>query len=400
MLPLTSSRPKVMLPVGGKPFIEHVVYRARKAGVTEIILVVGYRSESIKDKLKEGDDYGTKIKYAFQKEQQGTGHALMAAVGMTEDRFLVMNGDVLTDVSSLSRMTEGEGLAVAAKKVAHPSRYGIFEVEDGSLKSVTEKSRSPPSDLANAGIYRLDERIFDALREIPLSERGEYELTDLLNILVSRGEDIRMIEIDEWIEIGRPWDILKANESLLDSGDHAILGEVEPNAFLQGRVSVGSGTRIRSGSYIQGPVSIGENCDIGPNCFIRPYTCIGDNVRVGNAVEIKNSTIMEKTNVAHLSYVGDSVIGSHCNFGAGTVVANLRHDDSEIQSYLKDKKVNSERRKLGVIMGDDVKTGINTSIYPGTVIEAGYRGRPGEALWGRITTAISSRDPQSSRKRV
>ena len=118
MLPLTSSRPKVMLPVGGKPFIEHLVQRARKAGVTEIILVVGYRSESIKDKLKEGDYFGTKIKYAFQKEQQGTGHALMAAVGMTEDRFLVMNGDVLTDVASLSRMAEGEGLAVAAKKVA------------------------------------------------------------------------------------------------------------------------------------------------------------------------------------------------------------------------------------------------------------------------------------------
>ena len=220
-----------------------------------------------------------------------------------------------------------------------------------------------------------------------------------MNVLVSRGEDIRMIEIDEWIEIGRPWDILKANESLLDSGDHAILGEVEPNAFLHGRVSVGSGTRIRSGSYIQGPVSIGENCDIGPNCFIRPYTSIGYNVRIGNAVEIKNSTIMENTNVAHLSYVGDSVIGSHCNFAAGTVVANLRHDGSEIQSYIKDEKVNSERRKLGVIMGDDVKTGINTTIYPGTVIETGYRGRPREALWGRITTAISTRDPQSPRKK-
>ena len=399
MLPLTSSRPKVMLPAGGKPFIEHLVQRASKAGVTEIILVVGYRSESIKDMLKEGDGLGTKIRYAFQKEQRGTGHALMAAAGMTEDQFLVLNGDVLTDVLSLSRMAVGEGLAVAAKKVAHPSRYGVFEVEEGSLKSVTEKSRSPPSDLANAGIYRLDKRVFDALREIPLSERGEYELTDLLNILVSRGEDIRMIEIDEWIEIGRPWDILKANESLLDSGDHAILGEVEPNAFLHGRISVGSGTRIRSGSYIQGPVSIGKNCDIGPNCFIRPYTSIGDNVRIGSAVEIKNSTIMESSNVAHLSYVGDSIIGSHCNFGAGTIVANLRHDDGEIRSYIKDKKVNSERRKLGVIMGDDVKTGINTTIYPGTVIETGYTGRPGEALRGRITATISSLGPECSRKR-
>ncbi len=397
MRPLTSSKPKVMLPAGGRPFIEHVVSRAGEAGVDELIFVVGYRSESIIDQLKEGDDFGTKIKYAFQKEQRGTGHALVAAEEMAENRFLVQNGDVLTDVSSLKRIMEFEGLAVAAKKVSDPSRYGVFEVEDGFLKSVTEKSRSPPSNLANAGIYLFEEKVFDILRDIPLSERGEYELTDLLTTLVSRGEEIRVIEIEEWIEIGRPWDILDANENLLISGPHAILGEVEPNVVLSGRVSVGRGTRIRSGSYIQGPVFIGENCDIGPNCFIRPYTCIGDNVHIGNAVEIKNSTIMENTNVAHLSYVGDSVIGSNCNFGAGTVVANLRHDGREIRSYIKDEKVNSGRRKLGVIMGDDVKTGINTSIYPGTVVEPGYRGRPGEVLRGRAVSQSSSPSERNSR---
>jgi bifunctional UDP-N-acetylglucosamine pyrophosphorylase/glucosamine-1-phosphate N-acetyltransferase len=235
------------------------------------------------------------------------------------------------------------------------------------------------------------------LRDIPLSERAEYEPTDLLTTLVSRGEEITVIEIEEWTEIGRPWHILNANEKLLISGPHAILGEVEPNAILSGRISVGRGTRIRSGSYIQGPVFIWENCVIGPNCFIRPYSCIGDNVHIGNAVEIKNSTIMENTNVAHLSYVGDSVIGSNCNFGAGTIVANLRHDGREIRSYIKDEKVNSERRKLGVIVGDDVKTGINTSTYPGTVIEPGYRGRPGEFLRERVVSQSSSRAELNSR---
>jgi len=131
-------------------------------------------------------------------------------------------------------------------------------------------------------------------------------------------------------------------------------------------------------------VTIGEDCDIGPNSFIRPYTSIGDGVRIGNAVEIKNSTIMEDTKVAHLSYVGDSVVGSDCNFGAGTIVANLRHDGGDIISYIRGEEISSDRRKLGVIMGDDVKTGINTTIYPGTVIESGYRGRPGEVLRGRV----------------
>jgi len=386
MRPLTSSRPKVMLPTGGKPFLEHMVKRASDAGITEFIFVVGYRFQSITERFKDGSDFGTKIEYAVQKEQLGTGHALMVAEEMAKDRFLVLNGDVLTDASSLKRMVETDGLAVAAKRVSDPSRYGVFEVERGELKSVKEKSRSPPSDLANAGIYLLNEKIFDVLRDVPVSERGEYELTDGLNALVSRGEEIRMAEIEEWIEIGRPWDLLNANEKLLSSEQYSVLGDVEPNATLSGRVSVGVGTRIRSGSYIEGPVVIGENCDIGPNCFIRPYTCIGDNVRVGNAVEIKNSTIMENTNVAHLSYVGDSVIGSNCNFGAGTIVANLRHDRGDIRSYIRGEGVKTGRHKLGVIMGDDVKTGINTSIYPGTVIESGYRSEPGEVLRGWATT--------------
>jgi UDP-N-acetylglucosamine diphosphorylase/glucosamine-1-phosphate N-acetyltransferase len=382
MRPLTSSRPKVMLPAGGKPFLEQIVKRASKAGITEFIFVVGYRSESIMEKFKDGGDFGTEIEYAVQKEQRGTGHALMMAEEMAKDEFLVLNGDVLTDAPSLKRMVETGGLAVAAKRVKDPSRYGVFEVDGGALKSVKEKSRSPSSDLANAGIYLLDEKIFDVLRDVSVSERGEYELTDGLNAIVSRGEEIRVTEIEDWIEIGRPWDLLNANEKLLGFEQYSILGDVEPNASLSGKVSVGGGTRIRSGSYIEGPVVIGENCDIGPNCFIRPFTCIGDHVRVGNAVEIKNSTIMENTNVAHLSYVGDSVIGSNCNFGAGTIVANLRHDRGDIRSYIRGEKVNSERHKLGVIMGDDVKTGINTTIYPGTVIESGYRGKPGEVLRG------------------
>jgi bifunctional UDP-N-acetylglucosamine pyrophosphorylase/glucosamine-1-phosphate N-acetyltransferase len=197
------------------------------------------------------------------------------------------------------------------------------------------------------------------------------------------------MEVEDWIEVGRPWDLLAANEYLLISETHSVLGSVEPNATLYGKISVGRGTSIRSGSYIQGPAVIGENCDIGPNCFIRAYTCIGDNVRVGNGVEIKSSTIMDGTKVPHLSYVGDSVIGSNCNLGAGTMVANLRHDNSEIRSYVNGEKVNSERRKLGVIMGDDVKTGINSTIYPGTVIESGYRGTPGEVLWGKVTSQTS-----------
>jgi len=384
MRPLTLSRPKVMVPVGGKPFLEHLVRRSIESGVTKFVFVVGYRSGVVVDHFKDGENFGVDIEYVLQNEQLGTGHALMMAEDQAEDRFLVLNGDVLTDTTSLKRIGESEGSAVAAKGVEEPSRYGVFEVEEDRLRSVVEKSLSPPSNLANAGIYQFRRNIFEVLGDVPKSVRGEFELTDGINSLISRGEDIEVVEIEDWIEVGRPWDVLEANKILISKIGPAVLGEVEPGATLLGDVSIGEGTLIRSGSYIVGPVVIGKNCDIGPNCFIRPFTSIGENVRIGNAVEIKNSSIMDGTNVAHLSYVGDSVIGSHCNFGAGTIVANLRHDDANILSYIKQDKVDSGRRKLGAIIGDDVKTGINTSIYPGTVIEPGYRGWPSEVIRGHV----------------
>jgi bifunctional UDP-N-acetylglucosamine pyrophosphorylase/glucosamine-1-phosphate N-acetyltransferase len=389
MRPLTSKRPKVMLPVCGKPILEQIVLRAKQAGVESFVFVVGYGADAVKLHFGDGSNFGVRIDYTVQNRQLGTGHALLAAEAKAEDRFIVLNGDVLPDAESLKSMTSIKGNAVAAKRVPDPSRYGVFLCDDGHMKSVVEKSKTPPSDLANAGIYLFDRAIFDALENTGMSERGEYELTDGLNALASKEKTkIKIIELKDWIEVGRPWDILAANEKLMPNVRAHIEGEIEPGATLKGMVSVGRGTVVRTGSYIVGPVVIGEDCDIGPNCYIRPSTCLGKNVRVGNAVEIKNSAIMDGTKIGHLSYVGDSVVGSNCNFGAGTIASNLRHDNANIKSYIKGLPVDSGRRKLGVVMGDNVKTGIHTTIYPGTVIESGHRSMPASELRGMVCAAV------------
>jgi UDP-N-acetylglucosamine diphosphorylase / glucose-1-phosphate thymidylyltransferase / UDP-N-acetylgalactosamine diphosphorylase / glucosamine-1-phosphate N-acetyltransferase / galactosamine-1-phosphate N-acetyltransferase len=383
MRPLTAKMPKVMLPVAGKPLLEHIILRAHSAGADRFVLVVGYGADAVRSYFGNGCRMGVKIDYAVQDKQLGTGHALMAAESLAEDRFLAINGDVLPDVQSLREMARFCA-AVSAIKVDDPKRYGVFTEDNGRFKSVVEKSASPPSNLANAGIYLLESCIFDALRSAPLSVRGEYELTDGLNILAAQ-ENIEIVTLKSWLEIGRPWDILTANEALLKDLEPQMLGEVENGATLKGNVALGRGSIVRSGAYIVGPVIIGEDCDIGPNCYIRPTTCIGDSVRIGNAVEVKNSAIMSKSKIGHLSYVGDSVIGENCNFGAGTVCSNLRHDRGSIKSYVKGERVDSGRRKLGVIMGEGVMTGINTSIYPGTVIQPGFWGLPAAVLKGNIT---------------
>jgi UDP-N-acetylglucosamine diphosphorylase/glucosamine-1-phosphate N-acetyltransferase len=382
MRPLTVSRPKVMLPVAGKPFLEHIITRARAAGVDRFVIVVGYGEKIVRSHFEDGSAFDVQIEYATQDKQLGTGHALMAAKSRADERFMVLNGDVLPDVYSLQEIAL-HNAAVSAIKVEDPKRYGVFLQENGYFQSVVEKSLCPPSNLANAGIYVFSNDIFDKLEKSPLSERSEYELTDGLNRLAADIK-IKIVVLQSWLEIGRPWDILTANEILLNDLQPKILGEIEPGATLKGNIFVGKGTIVRSGAYIEGPVIIGENCNIGPNCYIRSSTCIGNDVRVGNAVEIKNSAIMNGTKIGHLSYVGDSVIGERCNFGAGTITSNLRHDKSNIKSYIKRQKVESGRYKLGAIMGDDVKIGINTTIYPGTVIESGFQGLPAAVLMGMV----------------
>ncbi|MBD3262210.1 MAG: glucose-1-phosphate thymidylyltransferase, partial [Candidatus Altiarchaeales archaeon] len=164
--------------------------------------------------------------------------------------------------------------------------------------------------------------------------------------------------------------LLDANEIVMRSVEHKINPKaiIEEYTTLKGEVSVGEGTRIKSGAYIEGPVYIGKNCVVGPNCYLRPHTVLMDGCKVGNAVEIKNSIIQPETCIGHLSYLGDCIIGEKCNFGAGTKVANLRFDDGEVSLEVKQNLVKSGRRKFGCLMGDNVKTGINVSIMPGRSI--------------------------------
>lgn len=382
MGPLTRNKPKVMLPIANKPILSHVILSARDAGIKEFVLVVGYRAEVVKQYFGDGSEMNVSIEYVHQEKQLGTADAIGCAEEHVDDRFLVLNGDIIVSPQDIKNMIKDSSDAVmAAMQVENPSEFGVLEVRDNRVLRVIEKPRKPPTNLANAGIYIFPLSIFEAVRRTALSVRKEYEITDSLQLLINEGTDAGYLTVSEnWLDIGRPWDLLDANEYFLSRMQQQVSGEIEPFSTLKGSVSVGEGTVIRNGSYIAGPVMIGKNCDIGPNCYIRAGTSIGDNVRIGNAVEIKNSIIMKGTHIGHLSYVGDSIIGERCNFGAGTKVANLRHDGRTIRVKLKGTITDSGRRKLGTIMGDDVHTGINSMINVGAVVESGTMTAPGEFL--------------------
>ncbi|MFT4892107.1 MAG: UDP-N-acetylglucosamine diphosphorylase/glucosamine-1-phosphate N-acetyltransferase [Halobacteriales archaeon] len=380
MRPLTDRRPKPALPVGDRPLVAHTLDAAVQAGATRFVLVVGYEADVIRDRV--GDAYaGVPVEYAVQEEQRGTADAVRSAVEHLEDGpFAVLNGDALYDEPSLSALFENRP-SVATYRVEEPSAYGVLEVDEGAdrVTGVVEKPSAPPSNLINAGAYVFPSEAH-AWLDVPESERGERELTDTLErACIER--DVRPVELDRWLDVGRPWELLGANEWKLGEYDRRIDGDVHEDADLRGAVVVEDGATVEAGVVIEGPAMIRSGASVGPNAYVRGATLIGPDASVGHSVEVKNSVLMAGAAANHLSYVGDSVLGRDVNLGAGTQVANLRHDDAAVELTVKGERVSTGRRKFGVVLGDEVKTGINASLNAGVTLSTGAGVKPGEAVF-------------------
>ncbi|MCL2359259.1 bifunctional sugar-1-phosphate nucleotidylyltransferase/acetyltransferase [Candidatus Bathycorpusculum sp.] len=376
--PLTATRPKHLLKVAGKPLLQFSLEAIKHAGIDEAILITHYRGEAIESYFGDGTKLGLELSYLNQPQILGTGNAAGIAEPFLDGDFVLIYGDLLFGIDTIktvvSKFKSYKPAAVmGVVSVDCPENYGIIEqTTEGAVKRIVEKPPidKAPSRLANAGVYAFSKQVFNRIRQIKASIRGELELTDAITMLVEEGQTVLSTELskEDWFDVGRPWDLLNANGWALKRMEHRVLGKVEEGAHLIGPVSVAASARIRSGAYIEGPVFIDEESDIGPNCYIRSNTSLGRKTRVGNAVEIKNSILMDGTHVGHLSYVGDSILGEKCNLGAGTITANLRFDDGNIKMQIKDKCVDTGRRKLGVILGDNVKTGIKTLFMPGVKV--------------------------------
>jgi UDP-N-acetylglucosamine diphosphorylase/glucosamine-1-phosphate N-acetyltransferase len=364
MRPLTYTRPKVMVPIANKPILEYLLVELRSAGIKEFIFVVGYHDEQIRDYFENGAAWDVEIQYFNQRAQKGTADALRQVQDSLKDRFVVVNGDVIVSQHDVQRMVQRDGNVMSVIELQDVTGMGVIEVNRGKVTRIYEKSSNPPTKMANAGLYLFTPEIFEAIEKTEMSPRGEYEITDSIQILIDNLKTVSYQVINEWLDLSYPWQLLTANEQRLAHQEPKCSGEIEPNVVIKGAVSIGQGTVVRSGSYIVGPVIIGPNCDIGPNCYIRPSTSIAGNCHIGAAVEVKNSIIMSGSKIPHFNYVGDSVIGENCNLGAGTKIANLKLN----QSNIKINEIDTKRRKLGAIIGDHVETGINSSINVGTMI--------------------------------
>jgi len=374
--PLTVNRPKPLLEVLGKTILEHNLDQLHGI-VDEAIIIVGFMKDAMMEKF--GSFYkGIKLIYVEQKEQLGTGHALMCAKPHLKDRFIVLNGDDLYSKEDLSALANHD-YCILVREVEDVTRFGAVVTEGRQVKKIVEKPDTNISKYANIGVYSFKKDVFNI--ELRKSERGEYEITDYITALAAKGlVDFEVVK-GYWLPITYPWSYLEANVAMLKRMAKSSIDStaiVEQNVTMKGVVVIGKNTIIKSGTYIEGPVYIGNDCEVGPSAYIRPDTILLDGVRT--RAEVVDSVLMRKVTAKHNSYIGHSVVGENTNVAAGTITADYRHDAKTNKTLVGGKKVDTGRKKLGAFIGDNVKLGIGTLIYPGRKIWPNMMTLPGQVV--------------------
>ena len=376
VFPLAVNRPKPMFKLLGKPLIHHVIDTLKEAGLKDYVVVVGHQGEQIKNYLKDGSKLGVNIDYTVQKEPLGMADALETAKGLAEDHFFVVNADDIFEAflikQMINRFREGNAeILISCKHVQETWKFGIIRVEDEKVTDFVEKppKGKEPSNLAVVGVYILPKQIFDYYKRIPVSDH-QYE--DAILHFIKDGNVAKAVNYDGFFAGYKyPWDLFTINEYLMDGQltEQTIEegAEISERATVEGRVWIGKGTKVFEGACIRGPCYIGENCVVGGNSLVRDYSSLGRGCVVGFSTEIKHSLIGDDC-WFHMNYIGDSIISSNCLFGAGTVTANFRFDEENVQVRIGDKRIDSGTNKLGAIIGDNCKTGINSCLEPGVKI--------------------------------
>ena len=316
--PLTYTGNKHTLPIANKPMVLYALENLVNAGIKEVNVIIGPLKEGIVNIIGDGSAYNIKVNYIEQPEPLGLAHAVMISEPYLKDEPFVMHlGDNLLKggiLEFIKRFEETNADAViGVAKVKDPRQYGVVVLDErGKPKKLIEKPKEPPSNLALVGVYVFSPVIFQYVKKLKPSWRGEYEITDAIQLMVNDGRKVEVIEVKGWWkDTGKPDDLLEANRLVLDEIQTDIRGKVSDNARIEGRVVIGEGTVIEDNVLIRGPAIIGKNCVIGPNVYVGPYTSIGDGSVLKN-VEVENSIIMKEVRIENVkNRISDSIIGNN-----------------------------------------------------------------------------------------
>ncbi|WP_298402751.1 glucose-1-phosphate thymidylyltransferase [uncultured Chloroflexus sp.] len=318
--PITYTSAKQLVPVANKPVLFRVIEAIRDAGITDIGIVIGDTGDEIRAAVGNGRRWGVKITYIPQEAPLGLAHAVKISRDfLGDDRFVMFLGDNCIQ-GGISPLIEQFGRSdynaqIVLKKVADPRSFGVAELDDdGRIIRLVEKPREPKSDLALVGIYMFDHHVFEAVEAIRPSARGELEITDAIQWLVSHGYNVYpYIHEGWWIDTGKKDDMLEANRLVLDEMEPSVQGYVDRDSQLIGKVIIEPGAEIIN-STIRGPAIIGEHTRI-VNAYVGPFTSIYHHCHIEEC-EIEHSIVLEYCTIRGLPHrLEDSLIGRNVEIG-------------------------------------------------------------------------------------
>ena len=340
--PLTFSRPKHLLPVAGKPLLGWALESLAEAGIEEVGLVVGHRPEAIQRYAGDGAAFGLEATYLTQPKPLGLAHAVDSARDFIgDDSFLLYLGDNLLEngVAPLVELYAARGPAAVlfVKEVPDPRAYGVVVTEGDRVTRLLEKPADPPSNLAIVGAYAFSPAIMQAIKETPPSARGEYEITDAIQRLVSTGQEVLALPAEGfWEDAGRPVELLKANRLYLDRMPPGIMGDLDARCQVEGAVRVGRGTRATNCRMV-GPCLIGENCVLRDST-IGPYVSVDAGTSIIES-RVEDCIIQHDCQIHRLrGGLSDSVLGVQVEVigpenGAEAPLRLLLGDMSSIRAF-------------------------------------------------------------------
>ena len=368
--PLNCFSHKANTPLLGKPIYEHTLRSIKKSGISEVIIVTG-PDNFIKPVIASGEVLGLKITYVTQDEPKGMGDALLAARDHLEDNFFLLHAHHIDFDKHIDAMIEQQvnsGVVLLAKEEDDVTDYGVLKVENGKVTGIIEKPNKgeEPSRLRLIGLYLLNKKFITTLEQ---SGKDHYNFEHALSSFAANEEVSYVTTTLPVVTLKYPWNLLDINKILLSEMEQNISSsaEIGSNVTLEGKVTIEDGVKIDVGAIIKGPVYIGKNVYIGNNAIVRGNVSLSEGVVVGANMEVKNSIIFQNSTF-HSGYIGDSVIGPENKIAGFFVTANVRLDRGPIIVRTKKGEVNSNKNRLGVITGENVKIGARVSVMPGITI--------------------------------
>lgn len=371
---------KFLLKFIGRTLLEHQIDTARKAGLFCFVFIgspdnIG-RIESIVGKIP-----GIHFQVTVQKEARGIADAIESAAALLDGEAIIQcSNDIVEPEAYRSLMQAKEHcpaqsyLLACRVKDYFPGGYLVTD-DDNNLLRIIEKpgAGNRPGDLVNilVHLHARPEKIPGYASSIVTSKDDAYELA--LGAMAAAGEKVRVVPYSgAWLSIKYPWHILRVAHHFLDAAETHISpsAHISRTAVIEGKVIIGDNVRIMENAVIKGPVYIGQNSIIGNGALVRDYAHIGDNCLIGYSTEIKNSYINDGCRF-HMSYVGDSIIGEGCSFGAGTVLGNLRFDEKNIRIKMGEEIIDTGLRRFGAVFGRHCRTGIHAGVMPGVRVGEG-----------------------------